>query len=306
MLFSVTKHLHGIFSSAAVILITVCFGIPLYILAIAKLLVRWPAWQRIITRASSWLIERWIECIIFAIRLTMKTEWDIQGVEQLSRNQWYFISSNHQFWTDLPALLIVFHNHVPSLKIFAKREILWIPIVGIGCWAIDFPFMKRYSQSYLKQHPEKRGEDLKITRKACERYKDTPVSILNFTEGTRFRPEKHRRQNSPYRHLLRPKAGGFAYALHAMGGRIKTLLDVTIVYPKEPGGLWQFLCGAVSQVIVRVEKSQISEEYLKGDYLNDSSFRTNFQNWVNECWQRKDDLIEQIRSQASLSNKMES
>jgi 1-acyl-sn-glycerol-3-phosphate acyltransferase len=304
MVSSVTKHLHGFFSAAAVILITACFGIPLHILAIVKFLIRLPVWQRISTQISSWLVERWIECIIFAIRLTLKTEWDIQGVEQLSRDQWYFISSNHQFWTDIPTLLIVFHDHVPSLKIFAKKEILWIPIVGIGCWALDFPFMKRYSQTYLKQHPEKRGEDLKITRKACERYKDTPVSILNFTEGTRFRSDKHRRQNSPYRHLLRPKAGGFAYALHAMGGRINTLLDVTIVYPKEPGGLWQFLCGAVSHVIVRVEKSHISEAYLKGDYLNDSSFRTYFQNWVNERWQRKDDLIEQIRRQASLSNNM--
>ncbi len=215
----------------------------------------------------------------------------------MSRDQWYFISSNHQFWTDIPALLVAFHNRVPSLRIFLKRELLWLPIVGIGCWVLDFPFMKRYSQSYLKQHPEKQDQDLTITRRACQRYKDTPVTILNFTEGTRFRPEKHRRQKSPYRHLLRPKAGGFAYALHAMNGKIKTLLDVTIVYPNEPGGLWQFLSGSISKIIIRVEKSLIPEEYLDGDYLNDFSFKTRFQNWVNDCWQKKDELIEHILQQ---------
>jgi 1-acyl-sn-glycerol-3-phosphate acyltransferase len=306
MLSPVLKNLHGIFSSVAIILLTVCFGIPLYILAIFKFLVPWPPWQKISTRASSWLVERWIECIIAAIKLTLKTEWYIDGVEGLSRDHWYFINSNHQFWTDIPALFMAFRNQLSTLKVFAKKEILWVPIVGIGCWGMDFPFMKRYSQSYLKRHPEKRGEDMKITRKACERYQDTPVSILIFIEGTRFRPAKHRRQNSPYRHLLLPKAGGFAYALNAMEGRINTLIDVTIVYPRGSGGLWQFLCGSISQIVVRVEKSRIPEEYLKGDYLDDGHFRARFQNWINQRWQRKDELIEQILAQESWPPKMES
>ncbi|MGD2272222.1 MAG: acyltransferase [Desulfobacterales bacterium] len=293
------KHLHGFFSAGVVIMLTVCFGIPLYILALIKFLIRRPRWYRATTRTSGWLVERWIGCIVLLIRFTLKTKWDIQPVEGLDRHQWYFINSNHQFWTDIPVLLMVFRNHLPTLRVFAKREILWVPIVGVACWGMDFPFMKRYSRAYLKQHPEKRGEDLEITRRACQRYKDTPVAILNFIEGTRFRAQKHRGQQSPYRHLLRPRAGGFAYALYAMDGRISTLLDVTIVYPKEPGGLWRFLCGCISQIVVRVEKSQIPEEYLHGNYLKDQDFRTRFQRWVNEGWQKKDELIEQILQQTS-------
>ncbi len=156
--------------------------------------------------------------------------------------------------------------------------------------------MKRHSQSYIKKHPDKRGKDLMITRKACERYKDRPVSILNFIEGTRLRSEKQKRQQSPYRHLLRPKAGGFAYALHAMDNRITTLLDATIVYPDGWGGFWYFLCGRISKIIVRVEKCQIPQEFLNGDYLNDHNFKTNFQNWINERWEKKDELIEKIMS----------
>jgi 1-acyl-sn-glycerol-3-phosphate acyltransferase len=299
MLSFVLKNLHGIFSSVVVILLTVGFAIPLYILAIIKFMVRLPVWQNVSTQASSWLVDRWIGCITFLIRLTLKTEWDIQGIEGLNRDQWYFINSNHQFWTDIPVLFMVFHKHVPSFRIFLKKELLWVPIVGTGCWVMDFPFMKRYSQTYLKNHPEKRGEDLEITRKACERYKEKPVSILNFIEGTRFRSEKHIRQQSPYRRLLRPKAGGFAYALYAMDGRINTLLDVTIVYSNGNAGFWQFLCGSISQVIVRVEKSRIPEEYLNGDYLDDRNFRTRFQNWVNARWRRKDELIEQILTQTN-------
>ena len=34
---------------------------------------------------------------------------------------------------------------------------------------------------------------------------------MNFVEGTRFTREKHARQNSPYNHLLRTKAGGMAF-----------------------------------------------------------------------------------------------
>jgi hypothetical protein len=50
---------------------------------------------------------------------------------------------------------------------------------------------------------------------------------MNFVEGTRFTPAKHAAQQSPYKHLLKPKAGGLALALHVLGDRFDSLLDVT-------------------------------------------------------------------------------
>ena len=141
-----------------------------------------------------------------------------------------------------------------------------------------------------------KGKDLETTRKACERYRHTPVAILNFIEGTRFTKEKHARQQSPYRHLLRPKAGGFAFALAAMDGKIRNMLDVTIIYPPAPFTFWDYLCGRIEKIAVWIEKIPVPADFLRGDYLNDESFRDRFQAWVSALWQQKDDFIERYRN----------
>ena len=105
--------------------------------------------------------------------------------------------------------------------------------------------MKRYSKEFLEKNPHLRGKDLEATRAACEKFKETSVSVMNFVEGTRFTRAKHQKQGSPYRHLLRPKAGGTALVLDALGNQLQTILDVTIYYPQGAKTLWQFFCGEV-------------------------------------------------------------
>ena len=117
---------------------------------------------------------------------------------------------------------------------------------------------------------------------------------MNFLEGTRFTPEKHGRQQSPYQHLLRPKAGGIALVLDAMGDVIQTMLNVTIIYPDGRPTFWDYLSGRVQNVIVRVEKAPIPARLSQGDYMNDAAFKTEFQEWVNTLWQEKDDLIAKL------------
>src|SRR3546814_21162210 len=85
---------------------------------------------------------------------------------------------------------------------------------------------------------------------SCEAFRDQPALILNFLEGTRFTEAKRQNQKSPYQHLLRPKSGGFAFTLSALGEQLHSLLDVTIVYPEGSRGFWDFLCGRVRHVIV--------------------------------------------------------
>ena len=58
-----------------------------------------------------------------------------------------------------------------------------------------------------------RGADLEATRRSCERFATRPTSIMNFVEGTRFTPAKHTGQDSPYTHLLRPRAGGAGWPI---------------------------------------------------------------------------------------------
>jgi 1-acyl-sn-glycerol-3-phosphate acyltransferase len=294
MLSFLPSFILGIICILLVVINTLIWTPPVYALAVTKFFMRFKAWQR---KSSIYLMQTvkgWIWGVIISLKLTQKISWDVEGVDRLKRNEWYFVNSNHQSWTDIVVLLKIFANKIPFPKFFLKKELFWIPILGTAWWALDYPFMRRYTREYLEKHPEKQGKDQEATRKACERYKYTPVSILNFIEGTRFTPEKHKRQKSPYRHLLNPRAGGFAFALNAMDGKITKMLDVTIVYPEGPIKFWNFLCGRVSRIIVRVKEITIPKELITGNYEDDPVYRERFQQWVRELWQKKDKLIEEI------------
>jgi 1-acyl-sn-glycerol-3-phosphate acyltransferase len=160
---------------------------------------------------------------------------------------------------------------------------------------MDFPFMKRYSRSFLEKHPHLKGRDLETTRRACEKFKAIPVSIINFLEGTRFTKTKREKQQSPFKHLLKPRAGGIAFALSSMGEHLNRFIDVTIAYPGGAGTIWDYLCGNIRDIRVQVRSLPITPEML-GDYFNDERFRQAFQNWVNDLWTQKDRCMEELVS----------
>ncbi len=283
----------GVISITLMVLNTIFWAIPFHILALTKVLSRNEAWHRVCTHITTAGGNCWIRGQNAILRLTQPTVYEIRGLEGLSRKEWYFVNCNHQSWADILVLFRAFTGHIPFFKFFLKKELFWVPLLGISWWALDFPFMKRYSRSFLEKNPHMRGKDMETTRKACERYRHTPVSILNFLEGTRFTPDKHAKQGSPYRHLLKPKAGGFAFALEAMDGRISAILDVTIIYSEKGLSFWDFLCGRVARITVIAKKLPVSVEALTGDYSNDDAFRGRLQTWVCDMWQDKDELIEQ-------------
>lgn len=279
---------------------TVLWSLPLYFLALCKVLLPFRGWRRAWTRAITVIAETWTTFNNWGLSLTQRIHWDVRGVEGLDRKGWYLVSCNHRSWVDIVVLQRIFNRRIPFPKFFLKRSLAWVPLLGGAWWALDYPFMRRYSRSYLERHPEKRGKDLETTRKACERFAGMPVTILNFLEGTRFTRTKHALQKSPYRHLLRPKAGGLAFVLAAMGNRMRHLLDVTIVYPKESPTLWDLLSGKLRKVIVHVDRVEIPEEFSRGDYIEDPLMRERFQKWVRELWSRKDALMERLRCEAGL------
>jgi 1-acyl-sn-glycerol-3-phosphate acyltransferase len=137
---------------------------------------------------------------------------------------------------------------------------------------------------------------MEATRRACEKFRYTPVSVMNFPEGTRFTPEKHDGQKSPYKHLLRPKAGGTAFVLEAMGDTLSTLLDITIAYPNGRPGLWEFMCGRVTHIVIRVEQVPIPQHLLGGNYNEDENHRQQVKQWQEALWERKDRLLEELKS----------
>ncbi|WP_257306061.1 acyltransferase [Geothrix campi] len=255
-------------------------------LALVKLALPFGAARRGVDRALNALAEGWIAVNGGWMAMVQRIRWDVRGLEGLRRRGWYLVSSNHQSWVDILVLQKVFHRKVPFLKFFLKRQLLYVPVMGLAWWALDFPFMRRRSGS--------RSKDLATARRACEKFRQIPTSVMNFLEGTRFSPAKKAAQQSPYRHLLKPKVGGLATALSAMGERFDALLDVTIVYPEGVPSFWDFLSGKVKQVVVRVRELEIPKDLLGGDYEGDPAFRARMQAWLHGIWEEKDHKIDEI------------
>jgi len=261
--------------------------------ALLKLLLPAGAVRRGCDRALNALASGWVAINNAWIGAVRTARWDVQGLESLHPRGWYLVSSNHQSWVDILVLQRVFHGHIPFLKFFLKRELIWVPVIGLAWWALDFPFMQRGSGHGARQ------SDLKATRDACEKFKRIPTSVINFVEGTRFTPAKHARQASPYSHLLKPKIGGLGIALATMGEQFEALLDVTIVYPHGTPRFWDLLCGRIDAVTVRVQQRAIPPEVLGSDPIGDKAYRQRISAWVEQQWSEKDRLIDELLRGAS-------
>ncbi|MCW8333557.1 acyltransferase [Vibrio sp. SCSIO 43135] len=221
-------------------------------------------------------------------------DWDIQGGEQLKKDGWYLMISNHLSWTDIVVLCCVFKDRIPMPKFFLKQQLLYVPFIGMACWALDMPFMRRYSREYLIRNPHKRGQDLETTRRSCAKFRHTPTTVVNYVEGTRFTSEKQRKSRAGYQHLLQPKSGGIAYTLAAMGEQFDNIVDVTLAYPENTEKPFKdALMGRMSKIVVRTKVLPVDEQ-VQGDYFNDKPYKRQFQQWLGELWQDKDQVLKDI------------
>lgn len=273
------------------------WGTPVFLGGIVKLLT-FGRLRRQVNRRLPWLGEQWVKGnnLIFDAFLT--TQWDVAGVDGLRRDGHYLVISNHVCWIDIFALFRVFSGKTPLIRFFLKQRLIWFPIVGQACWALSFPFMRRYTPDYLAQHPEKRGRDLETTRKACRLYRHIPVTIVNFCEGTRFSREKHEEQDSPYRHLLRPRVGGVGFVLASLGEQLDAMVDVTLIYDSEDVTMWDFVTNRVRRVAVRARKLEIPPDVLGPGITEPGPARDRFKAWIEQRWSEKDALIESVESTA--------
>lgn len=232
------------------------------------------------------------------VQWTRKVHWEVNTLPDLSPKQWYLVIANHQSWLDIVVLQKVFNRKIPFLKFFIKDQLKWLPILGFVWWVLDYPFMKRYSKEYLKKHPEKKGRDLKITQDYCQKFKNLPISVMNFVEGTRFNIDKKIKQQSPYEFLLNPKAGGVALVLNTLSQQINHIIDVTIVYPQNKNKLWLFLCGRVDHIKVHVRKIQIPQRLKELNYFQEEKAQQSYRQWLNQLWLEKDNYIKNAQFKA--------
>jgi 1-acyl-sn-glycerol-3-phosphate acyltransferase len=273
------------------VLIATAVVVPL---ALVKLALPFRPVRRVVDRLLNGVITSWVGVNGAWIDAVTDARWDIEGMESLAPGGWYLVVSNHQSWVDILVLQKLFNRRIPPLKFFLKRELIYVPIIGLAWWALDFPFMQRRGGGSGK-------EDLERARRACEKFRVVPTSVINFLEGTRFTPAKHDQQSSPYANLLKPKVGGIATALTTMGDIFTAIVDVTIHYPEAAPSFWDLLSGQLHAVVVRVQQRPIPAEFLAGDYLADREFRNRMQAWINELWSAKDIRLGDLKRSSGRS-----
>ncbi|MCU8040094.1 acyltransferase [Shewanella oncorhynchi] len=294
MLFSQIK---GCIAFLGYVINTVFWTIPIVLISFIKLipisLLRTATSHVLDFCASAWIsVNGVIERCLHPVKI------ELSGDTDFSTKEWYMVIANHQSWVDILILQRIFNRKIPFLKFFLKQELIFVPVLGLAWWALDFPFMRRYSTAQLRKNPKLKGKDIEITRKACAKFKAKPVSVMNFVEGTRFSKAKHQKQNSQFQHLLKPKAGGMAFALSAMGEQIHKLVDVSIYYPDAVPSYWDYLTGKLPSVKVHIKVSDI-DPAMRGDYMNDRDFKIGFQEQLNQLWLTKDQVLSQLASQAN-------
>jgi len=241
------------------------------------------------------LVELWTGINNSVLDLFRATRWDIQIPQALDYQGCYIVSSNHQSWVDIIALQRSFNRRLPLLRFFLKKELFWVPFLGLAWWSLDFPFMQRYSKDQVRRKPSLAGKDLDNARKACEKFREIPVAMMSFPEGTRFSEEKHKTSGSPFQRLLIPRIGGIGQVFYALGDQLDSMVDVTIVYPNqdhaEPPTFWQLVSGQISRIVVRAELKEIPAELLGREFRRDRTFRSDLQAWMDQQWLEKDAAI---------------
>lgn len=283
-----------IFNIFIVTLNSVVCSVAICVIALFKVLLPNPKQKAKATSVANQVMWLWATINAKVLAITNRVEWDIEGGEQLKKDGWYLLISNHLSWTDIVVLCCVFKDRIPMPKFFLKQQLMYIPFLGMACWALDMPFMRRYSREYLIRHPEKRGQDLLTTRRSCEKFKYTPTTVVNYVEGTRFTSEKQRSSKVGYQHLLPPKTGGIAYTLAAMGDQFENIIDVTLAYPENTEKPFKdMLMGRMTKIVVRTKVLPVNE-HVRGDYFNDKPFKRQFQQWLTSIWQDKDVLLQKI------------
>lgn len=288
MLAFLPPFLRGAIALVLLVINTLFWCLLLFACALVKLALPFEPVRMRIDPVLNAIATCWIACNSGWMALTQPTQWEVDGVDGLRYQGWYLVNCNHQSWADIFVLQHLLNRRIPMLKFFLKQELIYVPVIGLAWWALDFPFMKRHGKAQLRQRPELRSQDAEATRRACRKFALVPTSVMNFAEGTRFTPTKHRAQASPYRFLLKPKAGALALALNAMGERFHSLIDATIAYPQGTPTFWDFLCGKCGRIVVHVREIPIPAEFCEGDYAGDPSFRIGFQQWLGQVWDEKD------------------
>ena len=132
---------------------TVVHTLPLFVVALLRWLLPGAA-GRACGRVLVRLAESWIAVNAALVRGFTPTVLQVDGGEGLRADGHYLVLANHQSWVDIIVLQTVLNRRMPFMRFFLKRQLIWVPLLGLAWWALDFPFMRRASRRELARRPE--------------------------------------------------------------------------------------------------------------------------------------------------------
>ncbi len=291
MLTKARHVLQGTIVLLVVSISTIVLTTLIFLLAIFKLIAPKGRARNAMTRWLSSLGELWVSVNKGVVWFYRGMEWDIQMPDGLNHDSRYLIFSNHQSWVDILVLQHCLNRRAPFMRFLLKQQLIWVPFLGVAWWALDMAFLRRYSRQQLIKNPALRGKDLENAARACEKLKHIPVSMMTFPEGTRFTEAKRAQQNSPFKHLLRPRYGGIGQVLYSFDDALHNLIDVTIIYPDGTPTLWHFVSGQIRKISVHIQLRSIDAEIRGRNFRDNGVAKNHLKTWLNDIWEEKERFI---------------
>jgi len=269
---------------------------PLLVLVVFKWLVPISSVRIVVYGMMAWIYRAAVQMNGWILFQGMKIQLDLTGIDQTYPGNFYIALCNHQSWSDILILQHLLNRKTPIMKFLVKKELMYLPVVGLICWAYDFPFLNRGKQMKKRSGKLNRSNDSQTLNKSLTKLLRSSATIMNFAEGTRFTSLKAKRQQSPYQYLLKPKAGGIIAIYKMMGQELAAVLDFTIVYDVPKPNFWCFIGGKIQRVKIHLDT--ISSEELKENFgLPENNFNSDRAiEWINQRWGQKDRKIGNISS----------
>ena len=282
---------------------TAAISLTIFIVSCVRYTLLWsPGAASALIRVNNRLMGWWLYGNHLTLRLFTRAEVHVTGEIGEDESASQIIVSNHISWLDTLVIGEITRNRLPVPKFFLKHSLLYVSFVGIACWGLGMPFMRRYPPAYLLRHPELRNRDIETTRKICETFRDIPTTFVKFPEGTRFTEEKREKGGAPYRNLLTPKPGSLALAIGSLN-TFSRIISVTLYYPDNKESPFKdMLFGRLGRIYISLREIPITDD-LKGDYTGDKQFKHSFQIRLRESWQEKDEILQRMKEQAESDGK---
>ena len=262
------RHLLSLLTALVVVVNLGFWVIFLLLFAFLRLALTAPDMRRRISTATEWIYRRAAGVHNFWMFRVVGIQLEIEG--HLPDHPAPIIISNHQSWMDIPVLHGAITAQGPILKFLIKRELLWVPIIGWICYALNFPRLNRGKGKGA------RGKDFAAIQAFSKTLNTERGALMIYAEGTRFTRQKHHNQKSPYRHLLLPRPGGLKIALESVPPETP-VIDISIVYRGDTN-FWHCLGGSTRSIKVVIRTYQSTDIH-------------DVRSWLTARWEEKDQFF---------------